>query len=228
MWHNRNEVRLGGVRKPGNVLLQWALQYLEEYYAASEISPKLSVLAVQGQKWSPPLVPSYKVNVDGATFSELGVVGIGVIVQDAYGQAVAALSSKLMAPFGAIEMEAKALEARLQFARDIGIQDFILESDSLSLIRTLMGLSPPPSSVDSVVQGLLEFSREFRKVSFSRVRYQDTRPTHLLAKHVKGIVDFSTWLKENHCFLEQTLSMMYYLLLVLNKVVGFSKKKKKE
>ena len=205
MWHNRNEVRLGGVRKPGNVLLQWALQYLEEYYAASEISPKLSVLAVQGQKWSPPLDPSYKVNVDGATFSELGVVGIGVIVQDAYGQAVAALSSKLMAPFGAIEMEAKALEARLQFARDIGIQDFILESDSLSLIRTLMGLSPPPSSVDSVVQGLLEFSREFHKVSFSHVCYQDNRPTHLLAKHVKGIVDFSTWLKENHCFLEQAL-----------------------
>ena len=63
----------------------------------------------------------YKVNVDGATFSKLGAVGIGVIVRDAYGQVVAALSSKLMAPLGTIETEAKALQAGMQFARDVGI-----------------------------------------------------------------------------------------------------------
>ena len=49
-----------------------------------------------------------------------------------------------MAPLGAIETEAKALEAGMQFARDVGIQEFILESDSLVLIRSLMGLSSPP------------------------------------------------------------------------------------
>ena len=38
LWHNRNEVWLGGVRKSGTVLLQWALQYLEEFYAASNLS----------------------------------------------------------------------------------------------------------------------------------------------------------------------------------------------
>ncbi|KAL0006036.1 hypothetical protein SO802_013597 [Lithocarpus litseifolius] len=101
---------------------------------------------------------------------ELLVSGFGVIVRDAYGQVVAALSSRLMAPLGAIETEeAKALEAGMQFARDVGIQDFILESDSLVLIRSLMGLSSPPSSVASVVQGLLEFCGS-------------NRPAHLLAK----------------------------------------------
>ena len=36
---------------------------------------------------------SFKVNVDGATFSELGAVRIGVLIRDAYGQVVAALSN---------------------------------------------------------------------------------------------------------------------------------------
>ena len=45
-----------------------------------------------------------------------------------------------MAPLGAIETEAKALETGMQFARDVGIQEFILESDSLVLICSLLGL----------------------------------------------------------------------------------------
>ena len=69
-------------------------------------------------------------------------------------------------PLGAIETKVKALEAGMQFARDIGIQDFILESDSLSLIRSLMGLSSPPSLMDSVVQGLLEFSASSARFPF--------------------------------------------------------------
>ena len=111
-----------------------------------------------------------------------------------------------MAPLGAIETEAKALEAGMQFAREVGIQELILEGDSLVLIRSLMGLSSPPSSVALVVQGFLEFCGEFRSVSFSHVRHHGNRLAHLLAKHVKSIVDFSTWLEESHCFLEQALS----------------------
>ena len=80
---------------------------------------------------------------------------------------------------GAIETEAKALEVGMQFARDVGIQEFIFESDSLMLIRSLLGLSSPPSSVASVVQGLLEFCGEFRSVSFSYVHRQGSRPADL-------------------------------------------------
>ncbi|XP_065632260.1 uncharacterized protein LOC136068697 [Quercus suber] len=34
MWHNKNEVRLGAQRKPGNMLVRWAATYIEEYGAA--------------------------------------------------------------------------------------------------------------------------------------------------------------------------------------------------
>ena len=36
LWGNRNEVRIGGQRKPGLALAQKAIQYLEEYYVVLE------------------------------------------------------------------------------------------------------------------------------------------------------------------------------------------------
>ena len=45
-----------------------------------------------------------------------------MIVGDTYGQVIAVLSSKLMAPLGAIETKAKALEAGMQSARDVGFK----------------------------------------------------------------------------------------------------------
>ena len=86
-------------------------------------------------------------------------------------------------------MKAKAFETGLQFAKDIGIQDLILEGDSLTIYRAL---ALPPTSVDSVVKGLQSFCGEFDQISFSHVQRQENRRTHFLAKHVKGIVNYST------------------------------------
>ncbi|KAK9998387.1 hypothetical protein SO802_017990 [Lithocarpus litseifolius] len=118
--------------------------------------------------------------------------GLGVLVRYELGRVIAALSKRVQAPLGAVEAKAKAFEAGMQFAKDIGIQDFILEGDSLTIYRALSGLSNAPTSVDSVVQGLLSFSKKFRKVSFSRALPYENTPAHFLAKHAKGIVDFST------------------------------------
>ena len=41
------------------------------------------------------------------------------------------MSKKFQFPFDAVEIEAKALVIALVFAREIGIQDLVLESDSL-------------------------------------------------------------------------------------------------
>ena len=49
------------------------------------------------------------------------------------------------------------------------IQEFVLESDSLTLINALKETSPPPSSIAAVVYGLLSNSHNFRLVEFSHV-----------------------------------------------------------
>ena len=96
-------------------------------------------------------------------------MGIAVVVRDAQGRVAAALSKKVLAPLRALDTEVKALEVGVQFAKDIGIQDFILESDSLVLYHAVTGLAQPPSFVDSMVLGIQMLCREFRQVSFSHV-----------------------------------------------------------
>ena len=130
---------------------------------------------------------------------------MGVLVRDADGKTIGALSKKIWAPLKAVEVEAKAMEAGLKFAKNLLIHDFILESDSLLVINALKELSSPPSSVAAIVYCSLSVSREFRQVEFSNVRGQGNKSVHLLAKYANGIDDFSVWLEEDPCFIIQAL-----------------------
>ena len=125
---------------------------------------------------------------------------MGVLIKDSEGRVVGACSKKIQAPLGAMEVEAKAVVFGLKFAKDMLIQDFILEGDSLVLMNALNEISPPPSLVAAVVYGSLSAFYGFRQVEFSHVRRQGNRPTHLLAKHALDNSEFAVWIEENPCF----------------------------
>ena len=64
-------------------------------------------------------------------------MSVGVLIRDEEGNIIGALSKKIWVPLKAIEIEAKAVEVGLQFAKDLSIRDFILEGDSLFVINAL-------------------------------------------------------------------------------------------
>ena len=64
------------------------------------------------------------------------------------------MSKKINAPLGPLDAKAKAVEAGVQFAKDIGIQDVILKGDSLTVLNALCGNTSPPSLVAAVVAGI--------------------------------------------------------------------------
>ena len=140
IWGSRNEVHNGGKKKSGCELVQWTSRYLKEYYAA--IERPATVPEVQVTRWSPPPLDRYKINVDGAVFKAQKAAGVGVLIRDCRGQVIAALSKKINAPLGPLESEAKAVEARVQFAREIGIHDFIIEGDSLTVFNKPFVVTP--------------------------------------------------------------------------------------
>ena len=107
--------------------------------------------------WTPPPVTNFKVNVDGTIFSEQRAVGIGVVVRDDQGRVAATISKRINEHLWAVEAEAKAFEEGLQLAKDIGIQDFILEGDSLIIHRALSDLIRAPTSMDSLIVGMRAF-----------------------------------------------------------------------
>ena len=176
LWGNRNEVRLGCQRKSGLPLGQKAVQFLEEYYAATSTATGASMPSIQQISWVPPQELVYKANVDGVVFLDLKAMGIGTVIKNEKGSVVVALSRKIYAPLGAIEAEAKAFEMGLQFAKDVGVHDLILEGDSLNVYRALLSLTSPPPTVDGVIIGVQKACLEFCYVGFSHVRRQGNRP----------------------------------------------------
>ena len=93
-------------------------------------------------------------NVDGAIFKERKESRVGVIIRDVNSLVVATMCKKFHAPLGPLEVEAKAFESSLQFAKDVGLQEFILEGDSLNVVRALQGLSPPSVLVMCIIYGI--------------------------------------------------------------------------
>ena len=131
---------------------------------------------------------------------------VEILIGNVAGQVIGACSKKIDAPLGAIEAEAKAVELGLQFAKDLSIQDFTLESDSLVLVNALRDLSPPPLSVAALVYSFVAATYSFRNVDFAYVDRNGNRPAHLLARHALGIANLSVWVEESPCFLEQALN----------------------
>ena len=152
------------------------MEYLDAYQAYVMGFGNSKQPPAEPVKWKPPSLNRYKINMDGAVFKEQRMASVGILIRDAEGQLIGACSRKLEVPLGAIEAEAKAVELGLMFARDLSIQDFTFESDSLTLINAVQDLSPPPSSVAVLVFSSVAMSHSFRCVDFSHVGRNGNRP----------------------------------------------------
>ena len=122
----------GKPRKAGLKLVDWWKNYLDEHWSANRtsVNPPTHLEVA----WSPSIFPSYKVDVDAARFMAQKAVGAGVIIRDHEGKFIAGLSKKVHAPLGIVEAKAKAFEAGIIFAKEVGIRDLVLEGDSLIIV----------------------------------------------------------------------------------------------
>ena len=196
IWKNMNELWTGGKGKTGRTILRTAMNLLDEFRTANEPKDEPVAAIAPTVSWQPPSDGCYKVNMDRAVFSNRKQAGAGVIIRDGAGEVVAALSKKWNYPLGAIEAEAKAMEAGITFAHDVGIRDAEVETDSLEIFNALRGHSAPPSLVVNVVTGILKQASFFRKWKFTHTKRQGNVPAHVLAQHAKNVEDYLAWVEE--------------------------------
>ena len=97
--------------------------------------------------WSLLVEPWFKLNIDGVTFATHKSVGIRAVIRDYTRRVGVALSKKLYAHLGPLEIEAKALEEGVSFAWDANIRDLVVESDSHIVIDTLRVMAQHQCSV---------------------------------------------------------------------------------
>ena len=167
VWTNRNKFKVGGVKKSSQQVAYDALEFLAEFQESNCVASGPSTTTQFS--WTPPPPTRYKINVDGTVFAAQKSASIGIIIRDSDGSVIGACSKKIHFPLGAVEVEAKAVEFGLHFAKDLLIQDFILEGDSLVVFNALSKISSPPSSIAAMICGSVSISHEFCHVVFSHV-----------------------------------------------------------
>ena len=199
MWYNRNKTRHGAPRQSSRDIIHKARLILEDYKLAHLQKPLHKEHA--DTRWIPPDYPWYMINVDAAVFSNKKAVGIGVVVREHEGSVLAALSKCIPLPLGPLAAEAKAMEEAAHFARDIGLQEVIFETDSSIISGALTGSSTAPVTVEDIIRGIQHTLRDFRRTQILHVRRQGNVPAHTLAQHAKGI-DTLVWLKETPSCIE--------------------------
>ena len=138
------------------------MHLVDDFHEANELKSENQIETTTKVSWKPPCHGHYKVNIDDAVFSNRKQVGAGVIIRDNAGDVVAALSKKWNYPLGAVEAEAKALEADVIFAREVGIRDVEFETNSLEIYNAVHGLASSPSSMANMLVGLIKQASSFR------------------------------------------------------------------
>ena len=170
IWKERNVIRTGGRGKPRRVTLKTSLGLMDEFQLANKGPWKPTAVSPEPVCWVPPPPSQYKINSDRAVFMAQRKVGLGVMICDSNGKVIAALSSPMVGPLGALETKAKSMEVGLRFALDIGIWDVVVKCDALAVFNAVQGFAAPSSSMLFIVDSILQQARWFRSCCFSHTK----------------------------------------------------------
>ncbi|KAF8394293.1 hypothetical protein HHK36_020499 [Tetracentron sinense] len=167
IWKHKNEYTFTGVKMTPFNCVQRANKLLVDFHNANDRAVPESITEVSS--WSAPLGNLFKVDIDGALHLEDGNARVGVVVRDHNGDLIAAMSKRISHTLTAALIEAIAARECLKFALDLGIQEIILESDSINIIRALTSQEENSSFESLVLDDVKTLSFSFHHCSFSHV-----------------------------------------------------------
>ena len=146
--------------------------------------------------WCPPRQGRFKVNVDGVVFESLKSCGIGVVIRNAAGQIMGAMSRLLPLPLGALEVEAKALEEGINLAWDLSLGEVEIESDAQVLVRAINYADTRPSSILKIVEGIKVGLGSFNQWTVCYANRHNNAAAHLLAREARFFPECRIWVED--------------------------------
>ncbi|XP_074301072.1 uncharacterized protein LOC141632424 [Silene latifolia] len=136
-WNGRNKAYHSDERVEPQIVLEKALSFWHSWRVAQPLRGDISNgTGVDRVVWRPPAIGEWKINVDAAVLGAMGS-GFGVAVRDHTGK-VERMGVLQVRDMCSSEIAvAKAAEFSLLTAKQMGLNNVVLESDSLVLITML-------------------------------------------------------------------------------------------
>ena len=138
VWQRRNRVRVGETVLLLSQLSPKAYDALQEFQQLRPTYTEIPRTAC-AVKWRPPNAPSSQVNFDGALFSQDGLAGISVVIQNEQGQVMAALSQQIPSPASVEMVEVLTAHRALMFAKELRFDKVVVEGDSETVVNAILG-----------------------------------------------------------------------------------------
>lgn len=130
----------------------------KETVAASSVRPRI--------RWSPPPSNGYRANFDAAIFQDVGRAGIGVIIRDSQGLAMASLTQNVQLASSVVEMEALAATRAIELATELGFDRIIFEGDSTTVLRALTDQSSTYAAFSLLIRMAQDIAYRLSHVKF--------------------------------------------------------------
>ena len=193
VWFQRNKTRLKDNPLPLRNVAGFAKNYLCEFRGLDRKLPHRQLTS--SPRWHPPNAGSVKTNYDGAMFGESDNAGIGVVIRNCEGQALAAFSEKIAKPPTVEILELLAARRAISFTAESGYDKFVCEGDSESVVNSLRGSGMENSRGGHLIKDIVSLSNSLVSISFAHVRRQGNTVAHALAQRARQNFSSQIWLE---------------------------------
>jgi ribonuclease HI len=166
-------------------------EYISVTHTEKTVTPQLPHV-----KWKPPSHHLYKANFDGAFFKESNEGGIGVVIRNQAGLAIATLSQKLTAAHSIEMTEALAARRAILFTKEVGLTNVAFEGDAENVIRDLSSLEILHSAYGLVIEDAKSMLLAFQDFSLSHTRRSGNMVAHALARRATQCQNYLVWMED--------------------------------
>lgn len=133
------------------------------------------------RRWNPPPQGWVKINVDAATFTESGNVGIGCVVRNENAEFLCARSQKIEAQLYPREAEAEGLKQALAWAIALGLKNCIFETDAKVVVDAVKVVAGR-AFFHTIVLDYVDLLKHFDNVLVEFVHRSANAVAHTLAR----------------------------------------------
>ncbi|KAK8686344.1 hypothetical protein V6N13_125369 [Hibiscus sabdariffa] len=179
-WLIRNQVLHEGKRQSIARISTFIRAHIAELHSVAALS--LPSMPTPSSSWSPPTQGIIKFNFDTTLTIATMEAYSGVIARNSHGLIMVACVLHHSAVNNAFIAKARACEAGVNFAIELGLQSIHVEGDSLSVIKKLSSSSVDKSIISPIISDIKYKLIFFEKITFSHVGRQVNEVAHLLAQ----------------------------------------------